>query len=37
MFATVIEGDSKAPFSVAFSLKSRGGRNSIPWINPLYS
>ena len=34
--ATVVEGDQKAPFSIATTLKCRGGRYSFPWIAPLY-
>ena len=34
--ATVIEGDPKAPFLIATKPMYRGGRNSIPWIAPLY-
>ena len=32
----VVEGDLKAPFSVATTLKCRGGHYSFPWIAPLY-
>ena len=32
----LIEGDQKAPFSIATTPKCRGGRYSIPWIAPLY-
>ena len=32
MLATLVEGDQKAPFSIATTLRSRGGHNSIPWI-----
>ena len=35
--ATVVEGDSKAPFSIATSLRCRRGCYSFPWIAPLYS
>ena len=35
--ATVIEGDQKAPFSIATIQRCRGGRYSFPWIAPLYS
>ena len=31
---TVVEGDPKAPFSIATTPKCKGGRNSIPWIAP---
>ena len=34
--ATLVEGDLKAPFSIATTLRSRGGRYSFPWIAPLY-
>ena len=34
--ATIVEGDPKAPFSIATTPRCRGGRNSIPWIAPLY-
>ena len=34
--ATIVEGDPKAPFSIATSPRCRGGRYSIPWIAPLY-
>ena len=33
---TVVEGDPKAPFSIATTLRCRGGRISIPWIARLY-
>ena len=36
-FMTVVEGDQKAPFSIATTLGCRGGRYSFPWIVPLYS
>ena len=32
-FVTVVEGDQRAPFSIA---KERRGRYSFPWIAPLY-
>ena len=32
---TVVEGDQKAPFSIATTPKCRGGHNSFPWITPL--
>ena len=35
--ATLVEGDPKAPFSIATTLRCREGRNSIPWIAQLYS
>ena len=34
--ATVVEGNLKSPFSVATTLRSRGGHYSFPWIAPLY-
>ena len=34
--ATIVKGDPKAPFSIATTLRCRGGRYSIPWISPLY-
>ena len=34
--ATIVEGDLKAPFSIATTPRRRGGRYSIPWIAPLY-
>ena len=33
---TVVEGESKAPFSIATTPWCRGGRYSFPWIPPLY-
>ena len=33
---TVVEGDPKAPFSIATTPRCRGGRYSFPWISPLY-
>ena len=33
---TVVKGDPKAPFSTAATPKCRGGRDSFPWIAPLY-
>ena len=30
--ATLVEGDPKAPFSIATTPKCRGRRHSIPWI-----
>ena len=36
MLATVVEGDQKAPFSIATTLRCRGGRYSFPWIALLY-
>ena len=34
--ATVVEGDLKAPFSVAMTLRCRRGHYFFPWIAPLY-
>ena len=34
--ATIVEGNTKVSFSIAITLKCRGGRNSFPWIAPLY-
>ena len=34
--ATIVEGDPKAPFSIATTPRCRGGRYSIPRIGPLY-
>ena len=34
-WSTVVEGDPKAPFSVATTSRSRGGRYSFPWIAPF--
>ena len=34
--ASVVEGDQKAPFSIATTLRCKGGRYSFPWIAPLY-
>ena len=31
-----LEGDPKAPFSITTTLKCREGRDSFPWIAPLY-
>ncbi len=33
---TVVEGDQKAPFSIATTQRCRGGRYSFPRIAPLY-
>ena len=33
---TSVEGDLKAPFSIATIPRRRGGHYSIPWIAPLY-
>ena len=35
--ATFVEGDQKAPFSIATTPKCRGERYSIPWMVPLHS
>ena len=37
MLATIVEGDQKAPFSIATTPKCRGGRYSFPWIASLYT
>ena len=34
--ATVVEGDLKAPISIATTPRCRGGHYSFPWIAPLY-
>ena len=34
--APVVDGEPKLPFSIATTLKCRGGRYSFPWIAPLY-
>ena len=34
---TVVEGDQKAPFSIATTPRCRGRRYSFPWIAPLYT
>ena len=34
--ATVVKDDLKAPFSIATTLRCRGGRYSIPWFAPFY-
>ena len=33
---TVVEGDPKAPFSIAIKPRCRGGRYSFSWNAPLY-
>ena len=33
----LIEGDTRAPFSIATTPKGRGGHHSFLWITPLYS
>ena len=33
---SVVEGDQKTPFSIATTLRCRGGRNSFPGTAPLY-
>ena len=35
-FATVVEGNPKAPFPVATTPKYQGGFSSFPWIAPFY-
>ena len=34
--ATIVEGNEKAPFSIATTPRYRGGRYSFPWTAPLY-
>ena len=34
--ATVVEGEPKAPFSIATTPRCRGGRDFFSWIAPLY-
>ena len=34
--ATIVEGDPKAPFSIATTPSCKGRRYSFPWIAPLY-
>ena len=36
LMAAIVKGDTKAPFSIATTLRCRGGRYSFPWIVPLY-
>ena len=36
MLATVVEGNQKAPFSIATTPRYRGGCYTFPWIAPLY-
>ena len=36
LLTTVVQGDHKAPFSIATTLWCRGGCYSFPWIAPLY-
>ena len=36
LLATVVEGNRKAPFSIATTPRCREGRYSFPWIAPLY-
>ena len=36
LLVTVVEGDPKAPFSIATTPRCRGGRYSFTWITPLY-
>ena len=33
--ATVVEGDPKAPFSIATTPRCRGGRYSFPWYDDI--
>ena len=33
---TLVEDEQKAPFSIVTTPRYRGGRNSFPWIDPLY-
>ena len=35
MLTTIVDGDAKAPFSIATSPWSREGRYSFPWITPF--
>ena len=37
LLATVVEGDQKAPFSIAATLMYREGGYTFLWIDPLYS
>ena len=32
----LVEGDPKAPFSIATTPRCRGGRYSFPWTSPFY-
>ena len=34
--ATIVDGHLKVPFSIATTPNCRGGRDSFPWIAPLY-
>ena len=34
--ATIVEGNPKAPFSIATTLRCRGGYHFFPWIVPPY-
>ena len=36
MLATLVEGDPKAPFSIATTVRCWGRHYFIPWIAPLY-
>ena len=36
MLSTLVEGDPRAPFSIATTPQCNGERYSIPWIAPLY-
>ena len=33
----MVEGDTKAPFSIATTQRCRGGQYTFLWISPLYS
>ena len=35
--AIIVDGDQKAPFSIATTSSCREGRYSFPWIAPLYT
>ena len=34
--ATIVEGEQKVTFSIAATPRCKKGRNSFPWIAPLY-
>ena len=36
LLLVVVESDQKAPFWIAATPRCRAGRNSFPWIAPLY-
>ena len=36
LLATLVEGDPKAPFSIATTPRYREGHYSFPWMSPLY-